>query len=125
MHTLRVPGLRPGVDAARLEWRETQVAGVGWIPLYLEGSSGPRAAGEPAGSAVLIRMDAGCGYPRHTHVDVEEVLVLSGGYADELGEYREGEYVRYEAGSSHAPVALEGGPCVLFATARGGIRIDE
>ena len=98
---------------------------MGWIPLLLESDSGPRVEGEPADTAVLIRMDAGCGYPRHRHVGVEEVLVLAGGYADEFGEYAQGEYVRYAAGSVHAPVALDGAACVLFATARGGIRMEE
>jgi hypothetical protein len=123
MHLVRLPGLVP-LDPARLPWRATEIAGVAWIPLFLEGKSGPRAAGPAAGSSVLIRMDPGCGYPRHAHVDVEEVLCLAGGYADELGTVQAGDFVRYEAGSAHAPVALPGEPCVLFATARGGIRLD-
>ena len=79
---------------------------------------------------MLIRMEPGCGYPPHRHCDVEEVLVLSGGYADEVGEHRAGSYVRYEAGSEHSPIALgdarraasaDNPPCVLFAIARRGI----
>jgi anti-sigma factor ChrR (cupin superfamily) len=123
MHQVRLPGLVP-LDPARLPWRPTKVAGVAWIPLFLEGESGPRAEGPAAGSAVLIRMDPGCGYPRHAHVGAEEVLCLAGGYEDELGTVRAGDFVRYEAGSAHAPVALSGGPCVLFATARDGIRFE-
>ena len=133
MDSFSVPGLAFKLDPAQLSWRETKVTGVGWIPLYLEGEGGPQRGSEdadgdetePADAAVLIRMDPGCGYPRHVHLDVEEVLCLSGGYADELGTVREGDYVRYEAGSAHAPVALPGNPCVLFASARGGIRIVE
>ena len=126
MHLVRVPGLAP-LDPQRLPWRPTKVPGVGWIPLFLEGEHGPRAAtsqAEAAGSAVLIRMDPGCGYPRHAHLGVEEVLCLAGGYSDEFGTVRAGDFVRYDAGSAHAPVALDGEPCVLFATARGGIRIE-
>ncbi|MEM7310639.1 MAG: cupin domain-containing protein [Planctomycetota bacterium] len=129
MERLPIPGLAFGLDPSRLEWRPTQVDGVGWIPLHLAGKSGPRtraADDAPAGSTVLIRMDPGCGYPTHEHLGLEEVLCLAGGYRDEHGVVREGDYVRYEAGSAHAPVALEeGGPCILFAVAHGGIRLVE
>ena len=125
MHQVSLPGLAP-LDPARLPWRETKVAGIAWIPLYLEGERGPRsapktpAAAEAAGSAVLLRMDPGCGYPRHAHVGVEEVLCLAGGYTDEFGTVRAGDFVRYEAGSAHAPVALAGVPAraIAAATAR-------
>jgi putative transcriptional regulator len=97
-----------------------------WLPLFLAAERGPRAeSGANAGSTVLIRMDPGCGYPRHEHLDVEEVLCLAGGYADELGEVRAGDYVRYERGTAHAPVASPGDACILFAVARGGIRIVD
>ena len=75
-------------------------------------------------------MAPGRGYPPHRHLGLEEVLVLAGGYSDDRGTYRAGDYVGYESGSVHAPVALgdEGravGPtnpaCVLFATVRLGI----
>jgi anti-sigma factor ChrR (cupin superfamily) len=120
---IAVPGLAP-LDAARIPWRETRIAGVAWLPLHLESEHGPRAGGGE-GSTVLIRMDPGCGYPRHAHLDVEEVLCLAGGYEDELGTVRAGDYVRYGKGSAHAPVALPGEPCVLFAVARGGIRLAD
>lgn len=127
-----IPGLTLTADAAGVPWRATGSAGVQWLLLASEGR--PGASGEGLGATVLIRMEPGCGYPPHRHDDVEEVLVLAGGYRDEVGEHRAGDYVRYEAGSIHAPVAL-GDPtlptdasnpaCVLFATARGGIsRID-
>ena len=48
--------------------------------------------------------------------------MLQGGYRDEHGEYRAGEFVRYEDGSSHHPVALEDGPdCIFFAVSAEGI----
>ena len=75
---------------------------------------------------MLSRMEPGCGYPAHQHLDVEEVLVLAGGYEDEFGTYRTGDYVRYEVGSVHTPVALGSASevhpaCLLYASARGGI----
>jgi putative transcriptional regulator len=133
-HLVSVPGLAP-LDPARIPWRATRERGISWFPLHLAGERGPRGAAgaaeggpEPvanAASTVLIRMDPGCGYPRHEHVDVEEVLCLAGGYEDELGQVRAGDYARYAAGTAHAPVALPGEPCILFAVARGGIRIAE
>ena len=74
----------------------------------------------------LIRMDPGCGYPPHRHRGTEEVLVLQGGYEDELGSYRQGKRVCYEAGTEHGPRAtgIPGGePCVLLALAHEGIKL--
>lgn len=129
---MRIPGLDLAVLADDAPWRETSVPGVAWLPLHLVREDG----GPRQDSAVLIRMEPGRGYPPHRHLDVEEVLILAGGYRDEAGEnageHRAGTYLRYEAGSVHAPVAL-GDPerstgtdnpaCVLFAVARGGIEI--
>jgi anti-sigma factor ChrR (cupin superfamily) len=125
---VRIPGLELQVDTGDVAWRETRTPGVRWLLL------GPRKAGGEGTqreATVLIRMDPGHGYPAHEHLDVEEVLILAGGYRDEQGEHGCGSYLRYEAGSAHAPVALgdAGRPadatnpaCVLFAVARGGIR---
>lgn len=107
------------LDADAIAWKRTQVEGVFWLPLHLAGE-GPEAA-----STVLIRMDPGRGYPRHEHLGVEEVLCLRGGYTDELGTVRAGDYVRYEAGSAHAPIALDGEACILYAIAHGGIRLAD
>ncbi len=122
---MRIPGLTVKIDDATFPWRPTRHRGISWAPLFAgEGVEGPRE------SAVLIRMSPGCGYPPHRHVGIEEVLVLAGGYRDELGDHRTGEYLRYAPDSIHAPVALGDphspeGPgneaCLLFASARGGV----
>lgn len=115
-------------DAASVPWRATRHEGIAWYPLHP--TDGATSARGPQDSTVLIRMDPGCGYPRHRHLDVEEVLILAGGYRDERGEHGPGTYLRYEPGSEHAPVALgdrtrpigEGNvACLLFAVARGGV----
>ena len=74
-------------------------------------------------AAVMIKMAPGCSYPRHRHTGPEELLVLQGGYRDEAGEHRAGEFVRYETGSHHHPVALDGIDCVFFAVAQEGIEL--
>ncbi|MFT5050779.1 MAG: anti-sigma factor ChrR (cupin superfamily) [Chlamydiales bacterium] len=121
------------VDTEGVEWRSTKSSGVQWCVLYSatpEGASGKRKASD---STVLIRMEPGHGYPPHRHLDVEEVLVLQGGYEDAFGQHGVGDYVRYEPGTVHAPVASgdpsgpvgpENPACVLFAIARGGIEIE-
>lgn len=150
---MQIPGLTLSADADQVPWRSTRVAGVQWYLLATEGPAqgGTESDGAPAaqetdagdgprehqganaeqGASVLIRMQPGCGYPPHRHLDLEEVLVLSGGYRDAEGVHRAGDYVRYAAGSAHAPIALgetdapvgpQNPACVLFASARGGIR---
>lgn len=127
---MRIPGLSLQDDLAALPWQATRVEGIAWIPLQLsEQASGASSRGA---ASVLIRMAPGCGYEPHRHVGTEDVLVLRGGYRDELGTYRVGEHVHYRAGSEHAPVALgdsgqpvgEDNPeCVLFAVVPAGIEL--
>jgi anti-sigma factor ChrR (cupin superfamily) len=74
-------------------------------------------------ATVLIRMQPGCGYPAHRHVGLEEVFILQGGYRDSRGDIRAGEYIINEAGSGHAPVALDGEDCIMLAVAHGGIEL--
>ena len=121
--SMQIAGLQVSLDDQALPWRTTRHAGIAWIPLH----QGERDCKD---STVLIKMDPGCGYPRHRHLDVEEVLILRGGYEDEQGEHTAGAYLRYEKDSEHTPIALGDpsappGPrnpsCILFAVARGGV----
>lgn len=119
---------------AGVPWRSTAWPGVTWHLLAEEEEDAPKGSGASRGATVLIRMEPGRGYPSHRHLGVEEVLVLAGGYRDELGVYEAGQFVRYPGGSHHTPVALgdvaktvgEHNPaCLLFASARGGIELDS
>jgi anti-sigma factor ChrR (cupin superfamily) len=123
---MRIPGLKLAWSDDNVPWRSTSYPGIYWLALHLDPTSGSDDA------TVLIRMDPGRGYPAHRHVGIEEVLVLSGGYRDELGVHEAGSYVRYPAGSSHSPVATgdasravsgQNPACVLFAVARGGVAL--
>jgi hypothetical protein len=100
--TMRIPGLAVKIDEDAIAWRATRHRGIEWAPLFLDADTG----GAERDSTVLIRMQPGCGYPPHRHVGIEEVLVLRGGYRDEDGEHTAGAYLRYPAGSFHAPVAV-------------------
>ena len=124
---MHLSGFEARLDEDRLPWRRTKYAGVTWLPLHLSEPDAP----EPGDATVLIRMEPGASYPTHRHLGVEEVLVLAGGYRDDRGEHRVGDYVRYPAGSEHLPVALgdpgapidsENPACLLFASARSGVQ---
>jgi anti-sigma factor ChrR (cupin superfamily) len=103
-------------DFSSIEWRATRYEGIFLHTLRRDDENGD--------STVLIRMEPGCGYPAHSHNGIEEVLILQGGYRDNKGEHRAGDYVLNEAGSTHYPVALNGNlPCIMLAFAHGGIRL--
>ena len=104
------------MDLDAVPWRTTRYPGVA-VHFY----SSDRATGRVL---ALIRMEPGRGYPRHRHRGPEHVLVLQGGYADERGGHRAGSFVRYEDGSSHAPIAVPGtDACVLLALAYEGVEL--
>lgn len=101
---------------ASIEWHETKYQGI-----YLHALRRDKETGD---ATVLIRMEAGCGYPAHRHRGVEEVLILQGGYRDQNGEHRAGDYLINEAGSAHHPIALEGSEdCIMLAITHGGIEL--
>ncbi len=104
------------MELTAIPWRSTRYPGI-QIHFYgIRNANGRTLA--------LIRMAPGCGYPRHRHHGPEELLVVQGGYQDELGSYRAGQWVRYPEGSSHSPVALGGEDapdCILLALAQEGI----
>ncbi len=105
------------MDLAAIPWRTTRYPGMA-VHFY--------ASSRESGRVVaLIRMEQGCGYPMHRHRGREEVLVLQGGYRDEFGEYGAGEFVAYEDGTTHTPMAVEEseGACVLLAVAHEGIKL--
>jgi anti-sigma factor ChrR (cupin superfamily) len=106
------------VDLDAIPWRATKHPGVR-IHFYAT----DRASGR---TLALIAMALGCGYPPHRHRGAEEVFVVQGGYRDERGEYLAGQCVRYEDGSAHGPVAIDGAgaeTCVLLALSHEGIAL--
>lgn len=107
------------LDLSRIPWRATRHRGI-----YLHALWRDEATGD---ATVLIRMEPGCAYPAHRHRGAEEVFVLQGGYRDQRGEHRAGDYVLNEAGSAHHPTALAetGEDCVMLAFAHAGIELIE
>jgi anti-sigma factor ChrR (cupin superfamily) len=106
------------MDLSAIPWRTTRYPGVS-VHFYASDRTSGRAL-------ALIRMDPGCGYPRHRHRGPEEVLVLQGSYGDEMGQYAAGQFVRYEDGSEHSPMGLAtagAAPCILLALAHEGVQL--
>src|SRR5437899_12254373 len=102
-------------DFNSIDWHATRYDGIFVNILRRDEESGD--------ATVLIRMQPGRGYPAHRHVGLEEVFILQGGYRDNGGERRAGEYILNEAGSAHAPIALDGEDCIMLAVAHGGIAL--
>jgi anti-sigma factor ChrR (cupin superfamily) len=75
-------------------------------------------AGPPEAGTVtsIVRYDAGARFPSHPHPRGEEILVLSGTFSDERGDFGAGSYMLNPEGFSHAPFSREG--CVLFVKLR-------
>jgi len=105
------------LDLSRIPWSATRHRGIHLHVLRRDEESGD--------ATVLIRMEPGCSYPAHRHRGVEEVFILQGGYRDARGLHRAGDYVLNDAGSAHAPTALEDSDedCVMLAFAHGGVEI--
>jgi len=106
------------MDLDSIPWRQTAYEGIA-VHFYASDEDTKRVL-------TLIRMEPGRGYPRHRHRSDEEVLVLQGGYEDELGSYGRGQLVRYAPGTEHGPRATGepgGEPCVLLALAHEGVKL--
>ncbi|ADZ92203.1 cupin domain-containing protein [Marinomonas mediterranea] len=93
------------VDTANLEWQQSPMAGVDRKPLA-------REQAERGHATSIVRYAAGSVFRPHPHPLGEEILVLSGIFSDEMGEFPAGTYFRNPPGTSHAPHSASG--CVLF-----------
>ena len=67
-----------------------------------------RVGAEKARATSIVRYAPNSYFPRHQHPGGEEILVLSGTFSDEEGDYPAGWYLRNPPGSSHQPSSREG-----------------
>ncbi|WFU11861.1 cupin domain-containing protein (plasmid) [Rhizobium sp. CB3090] len=93
------------VHSAKLEWVPSPSAGVDRRMLY-------RVGGEVARATTIVRYAPGSAFPRHVHSGGEEILVLTGTFQDEHGDYPAGCYFRNPPGTSHVPASKDG--CTIF-----------
>lgn len=71
----------------------------------------------------IVRYDAGSTFHEHGHPEGEEILVLSGTFSDERGDFPAGSYMLNPEGFRHAPSSREG--CVLFVKLRQYAGLDR
>jgi anti-sigma factor ChrR (cupin superfamily) len=67
-----------------------------------------RVGDEKARATSIVRYAPDSRFPRHAHPGGEEILVLSGTFSDENGDFPAGWYLRSPPGSSHRPSSREG-----------------
>ncbi|AHG63810.1 cupin domain-containing protein [Advenella mimigardefordensis] len=75
-----------------------------------------RIGEEKARATSIVRYAPASRFPGHPHPGGEEILVLSGTFSDEHGDYPAGWYLRNPHGSSHQPFTHEG--AVIFVKLR-------
>jgi anti-sigma factor ChrR (cupin superfamily) len=67
-----------------------------------------RIGAEKARATSIVRYAPDSRFPPHAHPGGEEILVLSGTFSDETGDFPAGCYLRNPPGTSHQPSSAEG-----------------
>lgn len=93
------------INTQDVTWQDSPSPSVKRKPLAREDKERGHAT-----SVVKYLKDAS--FARHEHPLGEEILVLSGTFSDDTGDYGPGTYIRNPPGSSHAPFSQQG--CELF-----------
>lgn len=92
---------RATVDADAYQWVASPQGGVERVML-------DRVGGERALATSIVRYLPGAHFPEHAHPGGEEILVLSGTFSDEGGDFPAGWYLRNPPGSLHRPSSRDG-----------------
>lgn len=93
------------IDTNKLDWVASPMSGVFRKPLAREGA-------ERGHATSLVQYEAGSVFRPHPHPLGEEILVLSGVFSDQQGDFEAGSYFRNPPGTSHAPHSESG--CLLL-----------
>jgi putative transcriptional regulator len=78
--------------------------------------------GDGDNSVKLLRVDKGRSVFQHTHTGTEFTMLLQGGYSDELGNYRAGDFIECDASHKHKPIAIRDEDCILLTAVSGNLR---
>jgi anti-sigma factor ChrR (cupin superfamily) len=97
------------VEPAQYEWIASPQAGVERMML-------DRIGAEQARATSIVRYAPDSRFPPHAHPGGEEILVLSGTFSDETGDFPAGWYLRNPPGTSHQASSAEG--AVIFVKLR-------
>jgi anti-sigma factor ChrR (cupin superfamily) len=98
------------VHTDELAWQPSPSATVWRKRLELHGDA------EHGRVTSVVRYDPDSAFPAHDHPEGEEILVLSGTFSDEQGDYTAGTYILNPPGFRHAPRSRAG--CELFVKLR-------
>jgi len=93
------------INTEQLDWKESPVAGVSRKPLA-------REEAERGHATSIVCYEAGAKFSAHDHPLGEEIMVISGTFSDQTGDYPAGSYFRNPEGFHHAPFSKEG--CVIL-----------
>jgi putative transcriptional regulator len=63
----------------------------------------------------LLYITEGVQVPQHTHKGYESTLVLHGSFSDENGEYHEGDFIREDGETKHAPQTAANQDCLCLS----------
>lgn len=89
------------IDSNTLQWVASPKPGVWRKPLAREDA-------ERGHATSIVRYEPGAKFSEHGHPLGEEILVLSGTFSDETGDYDAGTYFRNPEGFSHSPFSVQG-----------------
>ncbi len=102
--------IRVVVDTKLMSWSASPSGTVWRKRLHLVG---PTESGQVTS---VVRFQEHSQFPPHGHPDGEEILVLSGVFSDEQGDWPAGSYLLNPEGFQHGPYSREG--CLLFVKLR-------
>tara|TARA_R110000744_G_scaffold296623_1_gene406507 strand:- start:4181 stop:4834 length:654 start_codon:yes stop_codon:yes gene_type:complete len=89
------------IDTTNQSWQASPLTGVWRKPLARENRESGHATS-------VVKYDAGASFSSHNHPLGEEILVLSGVFSDETGDFPAGSYFRNPKGFVHAPFSDNG-----------------
>ena len=104
------------IDSAAMAWASSPCEGVSRRRLECQSGKFERVTS-------IVEYAAESQYHMHGHERGEEILVLSGVFCDEYGQYPEGTYIRNPAGFRHAPFSMEG--CTIFVKLQQAVEQDK
>ncbi len=67
---------------------------------------------------VIMQIKPKAAIPRHCYTRNEYKLVIRGGFSDEYGDYKSGDFVTYQQGEHHTPTNHGNEECILVAGER-------
>ena len=74
--------------------------------------------------AALLRLDAGCRVPKHSHRGQEFSLVLTGGYRDGDHQFGRGDFAAKDVSDTHQPIVDADGPCLSLVVQDAPIKLS-